>query len=435
MRKQSFETFKSISNSGERTAVEGVLVDVEDARRVITFLDSISPDEMKDLLQLSVVDLCDLAWEVTESFERTRSGAAVEQRSLKTPFRDSTKSAKTYEPAVARQFTERPQIENNFKPKSNIFAKVSTVIFMLATLSAGGALLRSAFLWSQSFQKTDGTTAPRTASNSDKNVESNSAVTDQGAAQQSEDTIAPAPDTSLLSQTRYAAQPADSESADSSLGKGTFVPENESNESAQPATQKSSNLLYQNMAVDLSNEVISKVDETVNLESRANGTPISFLLEKLTAGSAETSQEHNNDQATAINKSGLSALKAKRYAEAADYFAQAVQVDGSDPKLLSNLGFAQTFAGNLDSAKKNLYQSIYLAPKRAVAWGDLGLVFAKQHDQARAVSCLVIGYKVSEGKTKGFLQSLDKDDDVAVRLAGQAALEKATQGHIDDSGF
>jgi hypothetical protein len=132
----------------------------------------------------------------------------------------------------------------------------------------------------------------------------------------------------------------------------------------------------------------------------------------------------NGTEATRLNKVGLKYLKDKDYGEAIKFFGWAANADASDPKYLSNLGFAEMQAGNLDSAKQHLFISIAMAPSRSVAWGDLGENFAKQRDQEKAVACFLIGYKVSGGDTLGFLQSLKDDDDPAIREAGNLALIK-----------
>lgn len=129
-------------------------------------------------------------------------------------------------------------------------------------------------------------------------------------------------------------------------------------------------------------------------------------------------------EATRLNKIGLAGLKVAEYNEAVKMFNSATQADPSDPKYLSNLGFAEMKAGDLDSAKNHLYSSLAIAPSRSVAWGDLGEVFAKKSEQEKAVACFLIGYKVSGGDTLGYLQSLKADNDPAIRQAGDLALIK-----------
>jgi Flp pilus assembly protein TadD len=131
-------------------------------------------------------------------------------------------------------------------------------------------------------------------------------------------------------------------------------------------------------------------------------------------------------EATGLNKVGLGQLKNKNYPEAADMFAQAAQKDPSDAKLLSNLGYAQTHMDDFVEANKSLLQSLVLAPRRSVAWGDLGENFARTNDPEDAVSCFLIGVKVSDGKSLGYLQSLanSQEDDARVCQAAKTALSQ-----------
>ncbi len=129
-------------------------------------------------------------------------------------------------------------------------------------------------------------------------------------------------------------------------------------------------------------------------------------------------------EATALNKIGLTQLMNKNYAEAANLFAQAAQKDPSDPKLWSNLGFAQTNMGDLGGGTKNLCHSLILAPRRSVAWSDLGVSFAKDNNPDNAVACFLLGYRLSNGKTLGFLQSLtdSKEEDLRLTQAAKIAI-------------
>jgi tetratricopeptide (TPR) repeat protein len=134
----------------------------------------------------------------------------------------------------------------------------------------------------------------------------------------------------------------------------------------------------------------------------------------------------NSDEATRFNKSGLENLKAEKYQEAVADFQSASAADASDAKYLSNLGYAEIYAGNLDVAKRHLYSSLVLDPTRSVAWDDLGIALAKNGLQDKAVSALLVGYRVSNGTTMEFLQHLSANEanDVNVRTAGSTALEK-----------
>jgi hypothetical protein len=136
----------------------------------------------------------------------------------------------------------------------------------------------------------------------------------------------------------------------------------------------------------------------------------------------------DSDDAKRLNKLGLKDLRMKSFRTALGFFANASKDDPSSALYLSNLGYAETFAGDLDSAENHLRASLALDASRPVAWGDLALMFAKKGDQDRAISCALIGYRFSNGKTLSFLESLQQDEDPAVRDLGAKALAKLQPG-------
>ena len=80
--------------------------------------------------------------------------------------------------------------------------------------------------------------------------------------------------------------------------------------------------------------------------------------------------------------------------------------------------------GDLDTAKTDLCKSISLDPSRAVAWGDLGEVFARKDEQEKAVSCFLIAYQISGKDYIKYLKSLQNDPNPQVQAAGFAALRR-----------
>jgi hypothetical protein len=130
------------------------------------------------------------------------------------------------------------------------------------------------------------------------------------------------------------------------------------------------------------------------------------------------------DDAKRLNKLGLKHLRAKSFLTSLGFFANASKDDPSNPLYPSNLGYAEMNAGDLSSAESHLRTSIALDRSRAVAWGDLALTFAKKGDQNRAVSCLLIGYRVSNGKSRPFIESLQENEDASIRQIGSVALAK-----------
>lgn len=164
------------------------------------------------------------------------------------------------------------------------------------------------------------------------------------------------------------------------------------------------------------------IDQVISAHNHGDQSALDAAISRIDA--VPKPQAGDPQGATKLNRAGLVALKSRNYVEAAKLFAEAVQTDPSDPKFSSNLGFAEMNAGDLSSAERHVRTSLSLAPRRSVAWGDLALILAKKGDQARSVGCFLIGYKVSEGKTLVYLQSLQDDDDPSVRSAGSIALTK-----------
>ncbi|MFA6209164.1 MAG: hypothetical protein WCT03_02340 [Candidatus Obscuribacterales bacterium] len=167
-----------------------------------------------------------------------------------------------------------------------------------------------------------------------------------------------------------------------------------------------------------------QIDRLIQAQVDGSEQDISKLIQSLIDSSSP--ETHSSSSVDEINKVGLAKLRQKDYEGAAESFSVAAQKDPSDSKLLSNLGFAQTYSGKLENAKENLYQSLFLAPKREVAWDDLGQVFAKNNDQEKAVACFLVAYRISEGKTLSYLQSLGSDEDIRIQQAGATAIKKLT---------
>lgn len=125
-----------------------------------------------------------------------------------------------------------------------------------------------------------------------------------------------------------------------------------------------------------------------------------------------------------LNQAGVKALKLKSFTKAVNLFNGAAKANPSVAKYFSNLGFAEMFTGNLDSATEHTCQSIMLDPHRAIAWNNLGQIFAKSGDSRRSLACFKIGYFYSRGDSLSYLQSLAKDDDAAIRNSSQLAVQE-----------
>jgi|LakMenEpi03Aug12_release.lakeMendotaPanAssembly.Ray.scaffolds.fasta_scaffold159040_3 tetratricopeptide (TPR) repeat protein len=171
------------------------------------------------------------------------------------------------------------------------------------------------------------------------------------------------------------------------------------------------------------------IDEAIAADTSQNNKLLDQCILQF-KNSTHIKTNKNNDAADRYNKDGLTKLDGKNFSGAAEAFKLAAEKDPTDPKFLSNLGYAELHSGHFQQAEKLLYQSIVLDPTRSVAWGNLGETFAHTGDREKAISCFLIGYKVSGGKTADYLLWLAKDDNDTVRSAGAEAL-KRTQSHIE----
>ena len=176
-------------------------------------------------------------------------------------------------------------------------------------------------------------------------------------------------------------------------------------------------------------EVSNSILKIIDASGDGDNTRVSSLLEEI----VEKVNPPNIGKAPSIDiERGMTFLERREFPEATDFFVESLNTNSSNPVLWRNLALAQLSLGETDSAKNNLYQSISLAASDPQSWNFLGLVFAKEHDQHKAVSCFRIAYLISDSSTIEYLKSLDKDESVGVRLAAAAALKSIQE---QDSGF
>lgn len=129
-------------------------------------------------------------------------------------------------------------------------------------------------------------------------------------------------------------------------------------------------------------------------------------------------------KARRLNDQGLGYFKAEQYAEAAQFFQQATQLDPSDVEIVNNLGYALLEEGRLQEASEALRKALLISPDRTPAWTNLGQVYAMMDQNQQAVACFTNAYRFSKNtdKTKEFLRNLAQNDtDQNVReVAAQA---------------
>lgn len=180
------------------------------------------------------------------------------------------------------------------------------------------------------------------------------------------------------------------------------------------------------------NNYKSLIDTMLQAELAGDENTVSTAQTDLESLPKPTSGDHVESER--LNKLGLAALKAKDYAEAASQFQAAAQADSGDAKYFSNLAFAEMHAGDLDTSYEHICSSISMAPSRAVAWDDLGLILAKKGQQDSAVAALMLANRASDDKGPKYLQALQNDEDQKIRDAATKALSKLQQTGQISSG-
>lgn len=122
---------------------------------------------------------------------------------------------------------------------------------------------------------------------------------------------------------------------------------------------------------------------------------------------------------------GLAATKADSFADAAEAFLAAFQIDPTDAEVADNLGFALYMDGKFEPAIHALLQSLGSAPRRGTAWGNLGKAYAHVDEPKKATAALgfSLRYAKSPRRTRNNLISLYQEDtSTSVRSAAGNAL-------------
>jgi tetratricopeptide (TPR) repeat protein len=87
------------------------------------------------------------------------------------------------------------------------------------------------------------------------------------------------------------------------------------------------------------------------------------------------------------NALGNAYFDAQRYDEAIDAYQKALEMDASDPSILSNVGNALFFLDAYDNASQYLRQAIALDPTDATAWAYLGNALYALEQSRAAMGC------------------------------------------------
>lgn len=107
-------------------------------------------------------------------------------------------------------------------------------------------------------------------------------------------------------------------------------------------------------------------------------------------------EKGNRKVARQFNESGLAAIKIQDYKTAIKELTQALDYDQSDAEIFGNLGYAYYESGDYPKARGCIEVSIALAPRRASAWTNYGVILFKQGFQEQAVYAYLLAYKFSK---------------------------------------
>lgn len=126
------------------------------------------------------------------------------------------------------------------------------------------------------------------------------------------------------------------------------------------------------------------------------------------------------------NNLGIELNSQEQFDQALEKFEIAYNRDPTDIEIINNLGNAYSRAGNLDKAEQFLLRALVYDSARALAWGNLGEVYAKKGDVQLAVAAFsnTLRFTRDTDQTRKFLNSLIiKADDSNLRQAAEQALQ------------
>lgn len=132
-------------------------------------------------------------------------------------------------------------------------------------------------------------------------------------------------------------------------------------------------------------------------------------------------------RARTFNVAALDALQKGDSMEAVNLLLNAVKADPADQEIVNNLAYALYKAQRLQEALDAVVAALTVAPERAAAWANLGMIQADLGKTDIAVAAFMLSHRFSQNqqKTKDFLQKLIQEESSAqVRAAAEKALSQ-----------
>lgn len=125
------------------------------------------------------------------------------------------------------------------------------------------------------------------------------------------------------------------------------------------------------------------------------------------------------------NALGLRALKNQKKDVAAQNFLASYELNNHDAEVAENFGIALYEIGDLTAAKKAIFASLAMTPKRSYAWVSLGRLFARNNDPVKASNAFSLGFqfaKSPKAMRQSVLSLFRDDENYGVKNAAQMFL-------------
>lgn len=161
---------------------------------------------------------------------------------------------------------------------------------------------------------------------------------------------------------------------------------------------------------------------TISFQKGGDSSSVEKTLNELT--NSNKPQTTDAEAAENLNRIGAKELRKRNYAEAAEIFAAVCLKDASSAEYENNAGYAAMLAGHNERANAHLVSALSLDPHRAVAWGNLGELYAQKNDLDSAVACLSLRSSLEGNRraTERYLSQLARHskNDVLKEAASRA---------------
>ena len=140
----------------------------------------------------------------------------------------------------------------------------------------------------------------------------------------------------------------------------------------------------------------------------------------------------------AFNSLGVLADRSERYDLAVSHYTQAIYLQPTLASVRNNRGYSKYLAGDLEGAKRDFLVALENDSEYARAWRNLGLVYAREQDYARALAAMKRGIEEHVALNDiGYIAMLDGNYRVAQTMFEDAIIEsprhyQTAQDNLDE---